>query len=965
MNYTPLYIKTDNSLLESLIKVDDLIKYAKDNNLKSLAIADNNLYGVMDFYMQCKKNDIKPIIGLEVKINNSIMVLYAMNFNGYKNLIKINIIKSTRDLTMNDIVIHNQDLICLVPYIYKELYEDLKNVFEYIYLTYKNEKEKQMINDKALYMNETLCLYKDDLKYLSYLDKIAERDTKTYVDNYLLKFEVVKKYLNENNAKIDKLCNLEIPLEQDLVPIFENDLNMSSYDYLKKKCIEGMKKIFGDSVSKAYQERLKYELDIINKMNFNDYFLIVADYVNYAKNNNIIVGPGRGSAVSSLVAYLLGITEIDPVKNDLLFERFLNEARTTMPDIDIDFEHIKREEVIEYCISKYGKKCVVPIISFGTMGARQTIREVANFLDINNYLVNNLSKMIDANISLKDNFKKKDIMDYITNNDLQKLAHISLKLEGLKHHTSLHAAGIVMSSKPLDEIIPIVNYNNRFVTGIDMTYLEKIGLLKMDFLAIKYLTIIHEMIDDINKEYDIDLKFSDIPNNDLMTLDIFKEGNTLGIFQFESAGMINFLKKLKPKSFEDITIAMALYRPGPMQNIDTYINNAKNPSSIKYLDDSLIPILKPTCGILIYQEQIMQMAMTLAGYTKAEADILRKAMSKKKKELLLNEEDKFINGCLKNNIGKDKAKKIYDLMLKFAEYGFNKSHSYGYSLVSYRMAYIKAHYPYIFMNHILNEEMSDKDKVKKYFKECKKNKINILKPNINLSDKTFIEDNGSLLYPLNAIKDIPITLINEIIEKRKEKIFSDIFDFVSRIEFKLTKEILGNLVKSGCFERLNSNMKVLINNLDVIINYGELAHDIGADNSLKPVLDYCDDYDLKEKLFFEKELFGVYLSNHPTIYYKSKTNNIVDIIDCEKYFDKEINIIVIIDSLRKIMTKKNDHMAFILGSDETDEIDLTLFPKTLKQYENIDNGNVILVKGKVEKRFDKYQIVVDKLKVLE
>ena len=965
MNYTPLYIKTDNSLLESLIKVNDLIKYATDNNIKSLALADNNLYGVMDFYMQCKEKNIKPIIGLEITIDNKIIVLYAMNFNGYKNLIKLNIIKSTRALTLNDLSLHSQDLVCLVPYDYKDIYDEVVKFFDHIYLTYKNEKEKQLIDVKSLYMNETLCFNKEELKYLPYLDKIAGRDSKSYLDNYFLKFEEVKKYLNDNNVKINELCNLEIPLNQDLVPEFVNDLSLSSYDYLKKLCIDGMKRIFGDSVSKVYQDRLKYELDVINKMHFNDYFLIVSDYVNWAKNNNILVGPGRGSAVSSLVAYLLGITEVDPVKNDLLFERFLNEARTSMPDIDMDFEHIKREDVINYCVSKYGRKCVVPIITFGTMGARQTIREVAGILNIKSYLIDNLCKMLDANISLKDNFKKKNIIDYITNNELQELAHISLKLEGLKHHTSLHAAGVVMSSRPLDEIIPIVNYNDRFITGIDMTYLEKIGLLKMDFLAIKYLTIIHEMIDAINDKYEINLDFSAIPLNDEKTMEIFKEGNTLGIFQFESAGMINFLKKLKPATFEDITIAMALYRPGPMDNIDTYINNSKNIDSIKYLDDSLIPILKPTCGILIYQEQIMQMAMTLAGYTKGEADVLRKAMSKKKKNILIAEEEKFINGCLKNNIDKNKAKKIYDLMLKFAEYGFNKSHSYGYSLVSYRMAYIKAHYPYVFMSYILNEEMSDKDKVKKYFKECKKNKISIIKPSINLSDKTFKEEKGSLLYPLTGIKDIPQNLVNEIIKSREQKPFTDIFDFVARVNFKITSDILEKLIKASCFERLGYNMKTLINNIDVIINYGDLVTDVGYDESMKPLLDEIDDYDIKEKLAFEKELFGVYLSNHPAVYYKSKTNNIVDVLDIEKYFDKTINLILVVDSFKKIMTKKNDQMAFILGSDETDEVDVTLFPKVFKDYENINEGNVILVKGKVEKRFDKYQIIVEKLKILE
>ena len=964
MNYTPLYIKTDNSFFSSLIKVNDLVEFASNHNLKSLAIADNSLYGVMDFYMLCKKNNIKPIIGLEVKIDNSYIVLYAMNYNGYKNIIKLNIIQSKREVTLNDLNLHSLDLICLIPFAYANLYDELKKLYANIYITYKNELEKNNITVDSLYANEILCLNKEDLKYLTYLDKIASRDAKKYLDNYFI-LEKDLKLLNDNNYKIYDMCNVEIPLEQNLMPAYENEENLSSYDYLKKLCIEGMKNKFGDSVSKVYQDRLKHELDVINKMHFNDYFLIVADYVNWAKANNILVGPGRGSAVSSLVAYLLGITEVDPVKNDLLFERFLNEDRVSMPDIDMDFEHLKREDVINYCISKYGRKCVVPIIAFGTMGTRQVIRETSSILGIDNYIINNLNKILDANKSLADNLKNKEIANYINNNNLKELISIALKLEGLKHHTSLHAAGIVMSSKSLDEVIPIVSYNDKFVTGIDMTYLEKIGLLKMDFLAIKYLTIIHEIIDDINSNYDNKVKFEDIPLDDKKAMEIFEYGNTLGIFQFESDGMINFLRKLKPTTFEDLTLAMALFRPGPMQNIDTFINNRKSPDKIKYIDDSIIDILKPTCGILVYQEQIMQIAMKLASYTKGEADILRKAMSKKKKELLANEEDKFVKGCLANNITLDKAKEIFNLMLKFAEYGFNKSHSYGYSLVSYRMAYLKAYYPNIFMAHILNEDMNDKDKLKKYFKECKKNNINILKPSINSSTNKFKEEKGALLYPLNGIKDVPLALVNRIIDEVKNKPFIDIFDFIARIYYSgLTNKIMENLIKASAFERLGINMKTLITNLDVIMNYGELVSDIGSD-CMKPVLTECDDYDLKEKLTFEKELFGIYLSNHPAISYKSKLNNIKDANVIEEYFDKDINLVLVVDSFRKIMTKKNDQMGFIAGSDETDDVELVMFPKTFKKYENIEEGNVILVNGKVEKRFDQYQVVINKLKVLE
>lgn len=966
MNFTPLYIKTDNSFFQSLIKIPDLIDFALKNNLKSLTLTDNNLYGSMDFYMLSIKNNIKPIIGLELNINNQKIVLYCTNFNGYQNLLKINTIMSEREITLNDLILYNSNIICLVPFDYYDLYKELSQIFSLIFRTYKTIEEKNMINEESLYMNETLCLNKEDLEYLTYLNKIGNKDKKQYTNNYLHLEEDLTMYDDKLNYKLYDLCNLEIPLNQNLMPKFVNSLNISSYEYLKKLCIDGLKKKFGNEVAKKYQDRLKHELNIINKMNFCDYFLIVADYVKYAKDSNILVGPGRGSAVSSLVAYLLDITEVDPVLNDLLFERFLNEDRVSMPDIDIDFEHIRREDVIEYCINKYGQMNVTPIISFGTMGARQTIREIGNILNIDNYILDNLSKQLDSNLDLKSNLLNKDIKNYIDNNNLQKLIKIALKLEGLKHHTSLHAAGIVMSKNSLDEIIPIVYSNNKYISGIDMTYLEKLGLLKMDFLAIKYLTIIHEMIDSINKKYNLNIKFSEIPLDDKKTYEIFKNGNTLGIFQFESDGMINFLKKLKPDTFADISLAMALYRPGPMKNIDKYILNKNNKENIKYIDDSLIDILKPTYGILIYQEQIMQTASLLANYTKGEADLLRKAMSKKDKKLLLSFEQKFKDGCVKNNISIQSATKIYDAMLNFAEYGFNKSHSYGYSLVSYRMAYLKANYPYVFMSKILSLEINDKVKLKKYLNEAKRNNLNVLNPSINVSTDNFEEFDNSLVYPLSGIKDIPITLINNIIVERKNGKYKDIYDFIKRINNKLlTSNVLENLIKSSCFREFNINNKTLVENIDLITNYGELLNDIDDAYALKPILKEYEDYTLKEKLHIEKELFGIYLSNHPTMEYKAKYNNIVDIIDIAKYFDTNINVLVYIDNKKEIMTKKNDKMCFLNVSDETESIDLTLFPKVYKENININDGNVILVNGKVEKRYEKYQIVVNKIKILD
>lgn len=636
MLYVPLYIKTDNSLQESLIKVEELIKKAKTLDIKALTITDNNMYGVMDFYKLCLQNDIKPIVGLEIEYNDYPIILYCINYQGYQNLIKLSTIISERKITIKELENYSSDLICLVPYKSISIFNDIRGLYKYIFKTYKDLNEKNNLTDDTLYMNETIYLDKEDSSYAKYLVAMKKGVTIDNVstdklNNYLMRYDEVKDLYNENNAYLYELCNLEIPFHQDLMPIYKNDEGVDSYTYLKKKCIEGLKQRFGNLVSTKYQERLKYELDVINKMGFCDYFLIVYDYIKYAKEHNIIVGPGRGSAVGSLVAYCLNIIDIDPIKYDLLFERFLNIERVSMPDIDVDFEHTKREEMIEYCIKRYGDKSVAPIITFGTLGSKQAVRDVGRAMDFSLSIVDGLCKILDSKLTLLENYNNEKVKTYINRYDnLDILYKIATKFEGLKRHTSIHAAGVVMSKYELDNIIPLdKSHTNFYTSGYDMKYLEEIGLLKMDFLAIKYLTIIHEIIDDINKKYNVGLTFDNIPFNDKEALKIFETANTLGIFQFESEGMISFLNRLKANNFDDICAAIALYRPGPMQNIPTYIKRKNGEEQIDYLDESLKPILKSTYGIMIYQEQIMQIANVMADYTLGEADILRKAMSKK------------------------------------------------------------------------------------------------------------------------------------------------------------------------------------------------------------------------------------------------------------------------------------------------------------------------------------------------
>ena len=947
----PLNIKTNNYLLHSMIKIKELVKKAKENNITALTITDNNMYGSIEFYKECIKNNIKPIIGLEVEIPEKI-ILYAQNYNGYKNLIKITTQKSETQLTVKILSEYNEDIICIVPFESKNKYNELKKIYKYIFASYKNneQKEKIKINNK-LYMNEILCIEKEEEKYLKYLEAIKEGK------NYL---EINKDYSNssllpikkEDTSIIEELCDIKIKMHLDLLPIYKTN---DSYELLKKECINGMKRIFGAKAPKKYAERLKKELSVIKNLGFCDYFLIVADYIKYAKENNILVGPGRGSAAGSLVAYCLNITTIDPLKYDLLFERFLNKDRVTMPDIDVDFEDTKRETVMKYCIEKYGAKKVALIITFGTLAPKQAIRDVSKVLDISESKIDILSKMINPKKTLRENYTK-EVENFLNiNPELKKVYKIALKFEGLKRHTSIHAAGIVMSKYNLDESIPLDKNNNFYVSQYDKDYLEEIGLLKMDFLGLKNLTLIGNILSEIN-----DLTFDEIKEDDKKAIEIFNKVNTVGIFQFESPGMKNFLRKLKPDSFQDLVAALGLFRPGPMKNIDSYIRRKRGIEKIDYFDESLKEILKPTYGIIVYQEQIMQIASIMAGYTFAEADILRRAMSKKKEEILVKEKEKFIKGAIKNGYEKLLATKVYDLIFKFADYGFNKSHSVAYAMISYKMAYLKAHYPKIFMKNLLTQAINSEEKTKEYIYECAKYNIKIKSPDINLSDENYIIVNEEIIYPLTNIKNIGINAAKSIIEERKKGKFKDIFDFVKRCyKESVTKKTLESLILSGAFDQFKISKKTLIENLEVITNYAEIGEYID-DDTFKPELEDQGEYSKQQLMNNELKLFGFYLTNNPITEYK-RNNNHINLKDIDNYFDKTIETIVLIDKKREIETKNKEKMMFITGSDELANIDIVVFPKTYKKAPIINVGDIIKIKGKVEKRYDQYQIITNNI----
>ena len=948
----PLNIKTDGSLLYSMIKVKDLVEVAKRENIKAIAIADDNMYNAILFYKLCKKENIKPIIGLELNINGK-FILYSKNYQGYQNLLKIVTLKSEKDIDTQDLTNLEEGLICVIPYESKAKYSVLNKIYEDVFVSYKDEFEKEKINiPNKIYSNEIRCLNREDEKYLKYLTAIKEG--KKYLEVEDVTNASLLPLKNENTEKLAEMCNLEIKMHQNLIPKFSEE---DSYTLLKKHCIQGMKRIFGDFAPQKYASRLRTELEIINKMGYCDYFLIVADYVKYAKDNQILVGPGRGSAAGSLVSYTLNITTVDPLKYDLFFERFLNPERVTMPDIDIDFEDERREEVINYCQKKYGEDRVSLIVTFGTLAAKQVIRDVAKILDIEPNKIDNLSKMINPKLNLKENYSE-EIKNYLNAyRELKIVYKIALKLEGLKRHTSVHAAGIVMSKNKLCENVPLDKSEKNYISEYDKDYLEDIGLLKMDFLGIKNLTLINNILKEIP-----DLNFDNIKENDEKALNLFKTADTLGIFQFESQGMINFIKKLKPDTFDDIVAALALFRPGPMKNIDSYIRRKNGLEKIDYFHEDLKSILKPTYGIIVYQEQIMKIATTLAGFSFQEADELRRAMSKKKEEILIKYKDKFIEGAVKNNYGEDLAKKVYDLIYRFAEYGFNKSHTVAYAIISYKMAYLKTHYPLIFMKHLLNNAINSEIKTKEYIYECQKYNISIELPDINISGETYKLYEGKIYYPLTNIKNVGVSATKIILNEREKGKFNDIFDFIGRCYREaVTEKTIQNLILAGAFKSFKVNKRTLMENLEVILNYGELGS--LTEDIFKPELEEKREYTNEEIMAKELELFGMYLSSHPVSEYKRKYKHI-DIKDIKNYFDRQVDIIVYIDRIKVIDTKNKDKMMFISGSDELGKIDIVLFPKTFSLYNYIREKDILKIKGKVEKRYDEYQIIAQNIEKL-
>ena len=965
--YIPLGIKSDYSLLKSLIKIPDLIEYLKKHNITTCGILDDNLFSSMCFYNNCLNNEIKPIIGLNVLIGTNNIYLYAKNYNGYQNLLKINTIIQGRDISYIDLKSYVKDIICIVPYKSISIYDEVKKIYKDLYIGYGNDYEKSngmLLNNKIVYINEICTFNFQDVKYMSILRKIdtgEEVDLSSYSDSYL------DKEVKDEDAKtveeFSKLIDLVIPKDKNYIPHYDDKIS-DSYGYLCSLCKKGLEKRLNNNIPKEYSDRLLMELNVINKMGFVDYFLIVYDYVKFAKKNDILVGPGRGSAAGSLVSYAIGITNIDPLKYDLLFERFLNPERITMPDIDIDFEYTKRDQVINYVKGRYGNDKVANIMTFGTLGARQVIRDVGKCLDVDSNLIDRLSNLLDPKASLKDNLNNKYVKEFIdNNNEIKKVYQVSFKLEGLKRHISTHAAGVVISSVSLDDVIPVCLNGEELLTGVTMEYLEDLGLIKMDFLALRNLTIIQNVLKLINKEIGYDINLANIKLDDKKTLQIFKDVDTEGIFQYESSGMKNFLRKLKPDSFDDLIAAVALFRPGPMQNIDSFIKRKEGKEKVIYPDESLKDILEPTYGIMIYQEQIMQVLVRMGNYTFAEADNIRRAMSKKKHDVMEKEREVFVKRSISNGYSKEKANEVYDLIIKFANYGFNKAHSVAYALIGYQMAYLKANYPVFFIANLLNMSIGSDIKTKEYIDEAKKKNILVFKPNINVSMNYYVIKNNALLLPLNAIHNVGSSAVNDIIMERQENgRFVDFYQFVARTYGKsVNRKTIESLIDADCFRDFDVNHKTLYSSIDSALDYAMLCSDLDESLVMKPNYERESEFSENELMARELSTFGYYVTNHPASKYQK---DVMKIKDMKKFFDKYVDLVVIISSIRKIKTKKGEDMGFILGSDETGETDFIVFPKNNRYLTSVRKDDLVHVRGQVTRRLDKYQIVVSNIEKL-
>ena len=1016
------------------------------------------MYGVIDFYREAKKNGIKPILGCEVyvapnsRFDREItggedryyhLVLLAENNTGYANLMKIvskgfvdgyyykpRVDKSLLREYHEGIIALSACLAGEIPrYISKGLYDNAKKTaLEYQEIFGKDNfflelqdhgiPEQGIVNQRLLQMSEELgieLVATNDIHYTYAEDEkphdilLCIQTGKKLQDENRMRYEGGQYYVKspeemanlfpyalqalENTQKIADRCDVEIEFGVTKLPKYDVPDGMTSWEYLNKLCYEGLERRY-ENPPEELRERLKYELDTIQHMGYVDYFLIVWDFINYAKRHDIAVGPGRGSAAGSIVSYCLEITNIDPMRYQLLFERFLNPERVSMPDIDVDFCFERRPEVIDYVMRKYGKDRVVQIVTFGTLAARGVIRDVGRVMDLPYAFVDNIAKMIpqELNITIDKALKMNPELrnTYESDEQVKYLIDMSKRLEGLPRHSSMHAAGVVISQKSVDEYVPLSRASDgTIVTQFTMTTLEELGLLKMDFLGLRTLTVIQNAV-KMARQKNPDFQIDKIDYDDQAVLDYIGTGKTDGIFQLESAGMKGFMKELKPHSLEDIIAGISLYRPGPMEFIPQYIKGKNDASSITYDCPQLEPILAPTYGCIVYQEQVMQIVQALAGYTLGRSDLLRRAMSKKKGDVMQKERQIFVYGdeatgvpgCIKNGIDEKVANKIYDEMIDFAKYAFNKSHAAAYAVVSYQTAFLKNYYPVEYMAALMTSVIENPSKVAAYIYACRQMDIKILPPDINRGYADFSVDEGHIRYGLAAIKSIGKPVIQAIVEEREQYgEFKNLEDFISRMSMKesLNKRAIENFIKAGALDCLGGTRKQFMSIYIQIVDHvnQEKKYSMTGQMSLFDLvgeeekqdfqiqLPDVGEYAKETKLAFEKEVLGVYISGHPLEEYEEQWHKSISATTLDFQLDEESGHSKVHDGAREIIggfitektmksTKTNQMMAFITLEDLLGTVEIVVFPRDYEKNRNLlEVDKKVFIKGRVSEEDDK------------
>ena len=1059
MSFVHLHVHTEYSLLDGSNKIKEYVSRVKELGMNSAAITDHGvMYGVIDFYRECKSQGINPILGCEVYVapNSRFdrevtggddryyhLVLLAENNQGYANLMKIvskgfvegyyykpRVDKSLLREYHEGIIALSACLAGEVQrYIVKGLYDEAKKTaLEYRDIFGENNyflelqdhgiPDQTLVNQQLLKMssetgiplvatNDVHYTYAEDAKAHDILlciqtgKKLADENRMRYEGGqyYVKSPEEMEKLFPfalqalDNTQKIADRCSVEIEFGVTKLPKFDVPEGYTSWEYLQKLCWEGLEKRYG-TPSEELKERLEYELNTIKNMGYVDYFLIVWDFIKYAKDHGIAVGPGRGSAAGSIVSYCLGITTIDPIRYQLLFERFLNPERVSMPDIDVDFCFERRQEVIDYVVRKYGKDRVVQIVTFGTLAARGVIRDVGRVMDLPYAFVDSIAKMIpqELNITIDKALKENPELRRTYENDEQVkyLIDMAKRLEGLPRHSSMHAAGVVISQKSVDEYVPLSRASDGTITTqFTMTTLEELGLLKMDFLGLRTLTVIQNAV-EMARRKDPTIDVEKIDYNDQAVMDYIGTGKTDGVFQLESAGMKGFMKELKPHSLEDIIAGISLYRPGPMDFIPQYIRGKNDASSITYDCPQLQPILEPTYGCIVYQEQVMQIVRDLAGYTLGRSDLLRRAMSKKKGDVMQKERQIFVYGdeangvpgCVKNGIDEKTANKIYDEMIDFAKYAFNKSHAAAYAVVAYQTAWLKYYYPVEFMAALMTSVIENPSKVAEYIYACRQMNIRILPPDINRGEAAFSVDGDNIRYGLAAIKSIGKPVIQAIVDERNAfGPYRSLEDFITRLSSRdvLNKRAIENFIKAGALDTLGGTRKQFMSIYIQIVDHvnqekkysmaGQLSlFDMASEDQKAEFqirLPDVGEYSKENLLTFEKEVLGIYISGHPLEAYEEKWRKVITATTSDFQPDDDTGRTKVHDGARVIIggmitdktvkhTKTNQMMAFVTVEDLLGTVEVVVFPRDYeKNRQYLEPDSKVYIRGRVSEEEEK------------